>query len=331
MTQRTRSTRGSSASTVWRWSTTTESVSGRSRSASQGRRSWPTLSPTPRSSRRRTNPGSGLAGIHPRGSPVVGRMPPERATSSPARALMRLDLPDPVPPATATTSVSPRYPARSRTRRTVTAIGSRTSGSTSSRAAAITRSKASTAAIRSLRMELLGGDGDDCGRVSDLLGDIQRVRGNIEYPEIPARLRGEHLPDGGEERVPGGSRQRPGGCLAEHVLEYPLLGGGGPGGDTELGPGQATRGREHGEDRGHGGGVDTGGGHPGRTETAGAFRFDQGGQTRQPPVDHRLGLVGSLGTGDPEVGGEKGAPRVVDLPCGGDGAGRALEPYGHRI
>jgi hypothetical protein len=105
VTQATASTRGRSSSTRSRCDRSTESMSGRSRTATFARPGAPcsftcvTLSHRSRPSTSRR----AVAGTHATGSEVVGRRTDAALTDAPARALSRLDLPTPVPPTSATT------------------------------------------------------------------------------------------------------------------------------------------------------------------------------------------------------------------------------------
>ena len=106
-TQMTASMWGSSSSTVARWSSAMLSRSGRSRSAIDDNDELSTIDEMPIDSRR-ARIVSSPDGAHAIGSFVCGRIGLVDAISSPARALSRLDLPDPVPPAIATTMAAPR-------------------------------------------------------------------------------------------------------------------------------------------------------------------------------------------------------------------------------
>ena len=114
VTHATASTSGSSASTRARCSPATESMSGRSRIATEPRPvvSCSRVSRTSSQSSSGSSASRSVRGIQAIGSAVVGRSAEARLTSPPASALSRLDLPTPVPPTSARTYASPGKPTR---------------------------------------------------------------------------------------------------------------------------------------------------------------------------------------------------------------------------
>ena len=115
---------------------------------------WLTTLSTP--TQRSSGPSSSAAsaGTQATGSAVTGLVAPGRLTSRPARALSRLDLPAPVPPARAHTNAVPGKPSRVLAAPRVSRAGPASSPSCS--AASATRSSASRQPPRSLFIGALG-------------------------------------------------------------------------------------------------------------------------------------------------------------------------------